>query len=257
MKKLSRFVSALERAQMNNWLLLCPSFIAMLTMCYFYNRGLGFQLCVTVGIVVSILLYSAYIYLFVLLPESYYIGCAARDRYLSYLESGSNDSELLVPLEEEKSHGMSREEMIVQLKEIYSQMDDDKRQRIIQLATVYIFILNGLEDCVSDGPNSSPYRLCYSSAEFGWLAMSQRLSNDPDYEFDKEMFDVDTTCPYLEQMAREEKVTDGKLKELIRWSFNYGAQMRVDHGTLANYADSVLAGEIFDVIPLSTRQSLM
>jgi len=170
----------------------------------------------------------------------------AREKYLEAMQKPSDEPDLLVP-EDESPKDMTREEMVAQLNEVYKQMSNEKRQRILQLATVYIFILNGLEDCTSDGPKNSPYHLCYSSAELGWLAMSQRLCNDPDYEYNNEMFDADTTHPYLVQISNEEDITDPKLKQLIRWSFNYGAQMRVDHGTLSNYADSVLAGDIFDV----------
>lgn len=220
------------------WIWFIPFIAGAVVLSVLYVMGLKSSICLSVGFLVNVLLSITFVTVYVLIPS------------IKRIVEGLKVKKLRQTMQNRKKAQdgkvMSKEQFVEVCNKFVSEQDEKEDPfPFIGYSVYLLFKLNNIDD----GQKPSIASRCAAVATDGWNVagdIEAKLKED-DEDWDAQAFDSFATSGYLQMYATEEKVTDAKALQLIRWTYNYAASMRIKYQIIDKFREAFLNGDMYDI----------
>lgn len=218
------------------WIWIIPFIAGAVVLSILYAMGLKSSICLSIGFMANVLLAITFVTIYVLIPS------------VKRIVEGLKVKKLRQAMQERmKAHDgkvMNKEQFVEICNKFVSDQDDNEEFPFIGYSVYLLFKLNNIDD----GEKPSIASRCAAVATDGWNVagdIEAKLKEDGE-EWDANAFDSFATSGYLQMYASKENVTDAKALQLIRWTYNFAASMRIKYQTLDQFRGAFLNGDMYD-----------
>ena len=218
------------------WIWFIPFIVGAVVLSVLFVMGLKSSICLSVGFLVNVLLSITFVTVYVLIPS------------IKRIVEGLKVKKLRQVMQDrKKAHDgkvMSKEQFVEVCNKFVSENDNEDEFPFIGYSVYLLFKLNNIDD----GQRPSIASRCAAVGTDGWNVagdIEAKLKEEGD-DWDDQAFDSFATSGYLQMYATKENVTDAKALQLIRWTYNYAASMRIKYQTMDKFREAFLNGDMYD-----------